>query len=274
MSRNLESALAYAQRFNFAVLPLHSVTVNGCSCNNVNCKHVAKHPRNFNGVHGATKDINQIIEWWTKWPDANIGIATGEVSGITVLDVDIKDRVDGREVIKRLEDFYGLLPIAPFQTSGSGGWHYFFQYEPLVKTGVEVLPGIDIRNKGSYIIAAPSLHETRVNYRWDKSRHIANIMPQRMPKWLLDILSKNVSQTSSKTDMNNDKWGRLIKGINEGGRNDAATSLAGHLFYKKVDLSIILWVMENWNKQNIPPLEADELEKVILSVARMQGVHI
>lgn len=273
MNKNLKSALIYAGHFNFAVLPVHTMTSTGCSCNNPSCNSPAKHPRNSNGVSGATKDINQINEWWTKWPDANIGIACGEISQITVIDVDVKQQIDGLTTIKNLEKLYDSIPVTPMQNSGGNGQHYFFKYEPSIKTSVRNLPGIDIRNDKSFIIAAPSVHASMRIYRWVTSNHICKVKLSKMPDWLLSVLKGPEVQSRSVRN-SYDKWYSIITGVQEGGRNNAATSLVGYLFYKNIDLSIILWVMENWNKQNKPPLQVRELENVILSVAKMQGVRI
>jgi len=51
------------------------------------CKPKAKEPLIRGGFHAATNDEVLVREWWTKWPDANVGIATG-ASGLTVLDID------------------------------------------------------------------------------------------------------------------------------------------------------------------------------------------
>lgn len=271
INRNLKSALVYAQNYNFAVFPVHSIRNNGCSCGNINCPSPAKHPRIFNGVKGATKETSQIIEWWNKWPDANIGIACGEISNITVLDIDIKPLSDGRITLTELEFLNGKLPLTPIQNTGSGGCHIFFDYEPSLKNIVAFLPGLDIRNNGGYIVAAPSIHNSGSSYSWMKSHHIKDIQISKMPIWLLEKADLNNREAKSSAIKNNDKWINILKGITEGGRNNAATSLAGYLFYKKIDLSILVWIMEQWNKNNSPPLDGKELENIILSIGKKSG---
>lgn len=275
VSRNLKSALAYVKRFGFAVFPVQSITSKGCSCGNPDCSHPAKHPRNYNGVKGATKDLAQILKWWHKWPEANIGIACGKVSNITVLDVDIKIECDGRETLRDLELHNGSLPVTPMQITGSGGNHYIFKYEPLLINRVDFLPALDVRNDGGYIIAAPSVHANGKEYTWELLQHIGEYHIEKMPDWLINkAVKENIFNDSRSLKKDPDRWTRILEGISEGGRNAAATSLAGHLFYKKVDLSIILWIMQHWNSFNKPPLNAQELEKVILSVGKMKGLHM
>jgi hypothetical protein len=82
----LDAALAYAQR-GWAVLPLHTVRNGQCSCGNTTCSSPGKHPHTTHGVKDATTDKATIEQWWSQWPEANIGIATGAISRLVVLDV-------------------------------------------------------------------------------------------------------------------------------------------------------------------------------------------
>ena len=93
----LDAALAYAA-LGWAVFPLAPGT---------------KRPliAGGGGFKAATRDAEQIRRWWTETPDANIGVATGKVSGISVVDVDIKPREDkhGDETLRELTDKHGSL---------------------------------------------------------------------------------------------------------------------------------------------------------------------
>ncbi len=74
----LVAALCYAAR-GWRVLPLHNPDSLGqCSCANPTCDRVGEHPRTPNGVKSATTDFATIRSWWNQWPDANVGIATGD----------------------------------------------------------------------------------------------------------------------------------------------------------------------------------------------------
>ena len=100
-SKPLKHALWYAETMGWAVLPLHTITDDGlCSCIASECSSAGKHPRTSNGVHDASKDKSQIKDWWRKWPDSNIGMASGEASGVIVVDID--PRNGGRESLKKL----------------------------------------------------------------------------------------------------------------------------------------------------------------------------
>src|SRR5262245_34186061 len=79
----LQAALSYARR-GWLVLPLHTARHGACACGHVPCP--GKHPRTAHGVKEATIDEETIRRWWQQWPEANVGIATGAVSGLVVLD--------------------------------------------------------------------------------------------------------------------------------------------------------------------------------------------
>src|SRR5688500_10923374 len=89
MAEVLEWALRYAER-GFHVFPCHSVKTDGvCTCGDVACEHIGKHPRTKHGLKDASRDKAQIEKWFG--PEAklsNIAIRTGKVSGITVVDID------------------------------------------------------------------------------------------------------------------------------------------------------------------------------------------
>lgn len=105
------------------MFPLHSVGRNGaCSCGERECSSAGKHPRTPNGHISATTDAIKIKRWWRRWPDANIGMPTGERSGILVLDV---DHPAGVEV---LEGEHAELPATRTHATGSGGMHVLFLY--------------------------------------------------------------------------------------------------------------------------------------------------
>lgn len=272
LNRMLESALIYAKKFNFAVFPLNWIECGQCSCNKPNCTAQGKHPLVYSGVKSATKNEQQIIEWWTKWPKANIAIACGEISNLFVVDVDIKDTVDGRDTIRQLESQFGLMPTTPTQISGSMGLHYFFKYnDSVTQNAVGFLPGLDIRSNGGYIIAAPSMHITGKRYEWEVSSHIADIPIIEAPNWLLNLIEKRTATKDNKKPSS--YWTGIMAGVNQGGRNQAATSLIGYLLRRYVDTALVVEIVDIWNERNKPPLSNDELEKIMISIARKEGLR-
>jgi hypothetical protein len=152
------AALAYA-RHGIPVLPVHTPAVDGsCSCGRSTCDRVGKHPRLRHGLIEASTDETRIVRWWSRWPDANIGLRTG-----IVMDVADVDSAEGWHGLRHL--LGGAMPSGPQIRTGGGGWHFWFR-----PTGygnrVGLLPGLDWRGAGGYVVAPPSRHAGRVDYRW------------------------------------------------------------------------------------------------------------
>jgi putative DNA primase/helicase len=165
-SLRLRAALEYAAR-GWRVFPVHSPTGRAdrpCSCGKLDCTNVGKHPRTARGFKDATTDEAQIREWWTMWPDANIGVATGIASGIWVLDV---DGAEGQAALAQFEREHGPLPETVGQVTGSGGRHLLFRYVPGLTNKVKFAPGLDVRTDGGYVVVPPSLHVSGRRYEWE-----------------------------------------------------------------------------------------------------------
>ena len=84
---NGNAALNYAER-GLAVFPCHFMRNGKCSCGKADCTSPGKHPITQRGCLDATTDTDRVREWWRVNPRANIGMATGEASGVWVLDVE------------------------------------------------------------------------------------------------------------------------------------------------------------------------------------------
>jgi len=174
-----EIALSYAER-GWKVFPLHAVVDGQCTCGVQSCADAGKHPKLPNGVLGASSAPAQVAEWFDGAP-ANIGIATGRESGLTVVDVDIADGKKGGENWAALIAQKGE-PRTRMAITGSGGMHVYFRYNSAIKSGSNVLAeGIDIRNDGGYVVAPPSGHRSGGRYSWVKEEEEMD----HFPAWLL-----------------------------------------------------------------------------------------
>lgn len=178
------------------------------------CAPGQKKPLIQRGFKKATTDEATINDWWTRWPNANIGVATGPGSGLFVLDVDVKNGALGLQSLKELEDLYGELPATLMADTPSGGVHYFFAYPDFrVGNAVNFRPGLDVRGEGGYIVAPPSVIDGRF-YRWQN----CGTKLATAPPWLLDIITKprpsgpGASAVGLPTSP--------LQGVPEGSRND------------------------------------------------------
>ncbi|MGZ4847081.1 MAG: phage/plasmid primase, P4 family [Halobacteriota archaeon] len=141
----VKAALDYAGR-GYAVIPL----IPG-----------SKVPLTPNGYKDATTDKEQIVRWWDQHAEANIGIATGERSNLLVLDVDVKNSVNGRKALQDLTKQLGLLPSRiRIVNTPSEGRHIYFRFPselrdiPLKNT---LANGVEIKGDGRYVVAPPSI---------------------------------------------------------------------------------------------------------------------
>jgi hypothetical protein len=177
-------ALFYAS-FGWAVLPLHSVDRGVCTCGDPNCRSAGKHPRTSHGVKGASTDPEQIRKWWRQWPDANVGIATGAVSGLVVIDIDPRNGGNA-SYTKLQEELPGTFDKPLKVRSGSDGTHLYFGHPGgHVPCCANLRPGIDVKADGGYIVAPPSMHLSGGRYRF--ARDNGFILPE-LPTGLRDLL--------------------------------------------------------------------------------------
>lgn len=150
------------------VFPLHSVDDNlKCTCGNPTCSDAGKHPRLARGLKEASRDLSKVEAWFgPDAPPSNIGIVTGEISGITVIDIDIGEGKFGAESWAEAIKGHGE-PQTLMAETGSGGVHVVYKYNSALKTASNVLgKGVDCRNDGGYIVAAPSRHRSGGVYKW------------------------------------------------------------------------------------------------------------
>jgi hypothetical protein len=154
----LDAALSYA-RHGIPVLPVHTPAPGGwCSCGRPGCERPGKHPRLRHGLTEATTDPHTIERWWHHWPDANVGLRTG-----VTMDVADVDTAHGRDLLTRLVG--DAIAVGPRVRTG-GGWHFWF--EPLgYGNRVRLMPGVDWRGEGGYVIAPPSRHADGLHYEWE-----------------------------------------------------------------------------------------------------------
>ena len=182
-----KKALRCARR-GWHVLPLYAVYDGRCECSaGQSCPHPGKHPRTLNGVKDATTDPTVIKAWFNKWPDANLGIATGRASGFFAVDV---DGDVGKESLKELQAEHGRLPKTVTVQTGKGRHRYFRCDGARVGNSAGRLgKGIDIRGEGGYVVAAGSVHASGATYRFVDGRGLDEIAVAPAPKWLLDFVT-------------------------------------------------------------------------------------
>jgi len=200
--------------------------------------------------------VDEINVWFNQWPDANIGIVTGSISKLIVVDID--PRHGGTNEL--FKDYK-----TPCSQTGGGGWHYYFTSETFITNRAGVLPGIDIRGEGGYVIAPPSIHSSGDSYKWLISPQDASLL--EFPHWIFQATEKK----QDKSD-----WQNVLSGVSEGERNTSATRVIGKLLsgFPQSDWEeFVVPLIRDWNSQNNPPLPDQELLEIYKSLTEKEALN-
>ena len=203
----VDHALAYARQ-GYHVFPVHEPVFKdkvlvGCTCEpyrhtlkckenhprlylqpGEKCKNPGKCPRVGWGEKSTTDEAT-IRQWWGWWANSNIGIDCGK-SGLLVFDADnYKDTVG---------DLSELIPATGRETitslTGGGGEHLWYKLDGMSygNSAGALPPGIDIRGKGGYIVAPPSLHKSGRRYTFEYGYGVGEVDTLSIPQALRKIL--------------------------------------------------------------------------------------
>lgn len=211
----------------------------------------------------ATSD--EIDAWYQRWPQANVGIVTGTVSGIVVIDVD--PRHGGAASLEQAQREHGTLPHTVEAVTGGGGRHLYFA-QPALKlhNRTSILPGIDLRADGGCVVAPPSRHLSGRRYAWAAGSAPDEAPLAPLPPWALPAAEVRGGHSPA-------HWRQLLRdGVAEGSRNSTLASLTGHLLWHGVDPEVALELLRAWNRERCrPPLPDEEVARVVHSIARLQA---
>lgn len=200
----LNGALKLAS-IGWAIHPLHTPIFEGdavrCTCKaGADCKYIGKHPRLTGWQAEATTDELRIREWWRRWPDANIGVPCGPVSGLVLVDLDAdtaKGAIDTYAEKHNIESARDDIDTTTAKT-GRGG-HLVFGWTAgceQLSNYVKVIDGLDIRTDGGQFVAPPSHHFTGKTYEWLKPPW--DVPPKPLPGWLLTFLLEAKAKAKAK----------------------------------------------------------------------------
>jgi hypothetical protein len=201
------------------------------------CQPRGKTPAVAGGFHGATTNPETIKRYW-RIADRNIGIPTGSVSGVWILDV---DGGDGEATLRGLQARLGALPRTREVITG-GGRHLWFKYTgPIPSTAdTRIGAGVHTRGDGGYVIVPPSIHQSGALYVWNDSADQLAVAPD----WLVRLarakphsISERALARIARPSCQPDAYGRValdretetLAGIAPGGRNHALNRCAFRL---------------------------------------------
>lgn len=251
----IQEALKYLS-LGFSVMPLGEISKEG------NGKKVIGYPR---GGWKQYQEVRASEDEVMRWNCKNLGIVTGKISNLVVLDLDEYKKTFDKELVASFH-----IPITPMQRTASGGKQYFFKYPKDLVIQNDVCigsehSGIDIRGEGGMVIVAPS-STSYGDYKWEISpvdEPLAEI-----PEPLLHLLSKKKEGQLSKKSLPE------LMGLEEGeGRNNAMAALIGKLLR---NTPIAKWDEEVWvsaqvvNQSYNPPLSIQELSSIYQSITKIE----
>lgn len=210
----------------------------------------SKKPTTSTGFKDATTNISVINQWFEQYPEANIGIPTGEVSGLFVLDVDVKDGAQGEESLAVLIRQYGELPETLKHKTPSGGYHLIFKYPGYEVRGSagKIGPGLDVRCDGGYIVAPPSVIDGNKYEVVDPGVEMADA-----PEWLLKLASAQKKTEPSKSQ------------VSKGERNNHIFQTAIKCKQQGMTHKEALDLVTAENSQCSPPLDDKEIQTTLNS---------
>lgn len=258
-----KQAIAFV-RAGFSILPLHYPVEleNGfiCSCGNRDCRWPAKHPVSRlvpDGFKNASCQEDVVAGWFRGHKPCNIGIITGQKSGLVVLD--IHPRHGGNETLAKIEKEYGPIPSTCRFSTGGDGTHILFQHPGRhVPTG-KLGPGVDVQGDGGYVVAPPSRHIDGAHYSLSGS--ISKLAP--LPEW---IYTGPEPPRGQRVDT---VWQHFTGCKRKAERNDAVTRLSSLLLRQGVEMQLCLELLLAYNAVHCkPPLIPEQVATIVSSLTR------
>ncbi len=249
----LEAALSYQRDFNFSIIPINPSTEESKSK-----KPLIK----WEEFQKRRASDEEIISWWTQWPDAMIGIVCGSISGIFVLDA------DSEEAKTKLESLLPESFLCPIVHTPRPGYHYYLQNQDGMRNSNNGL--IHCRGEGGYVVAPPSQKDDGSKYVWQIS--ISGISPPKPPIKIINIL-KNQELTNADfkdTDHKAIQQTSTIStkfhiSLGQGSRDETFFHVANTLIKGGESEENVYILLKLLNNSAIPPFPEKELEIKIKS---------
>lgn len=232
----LNATMEYLER-GFSVIPVARATKRPFFSW---AEYQARHP-----------EPDELEAWWKRFPEANVAIICGKISGIYCVD---GDGEEGQNWIAE-----NLIPTTVYSKTARG-IHAIYRIpaHSVIRNRVRLAPQVDIRGEGGYFVAPPSVHATGHKYQWIFMANGWEDIPEYAPPMLnLDLSRTQASPLSCLHGLN---------GIGE--RNDTLARLVGRWVGKNLDPDEILALALTWNAKNNPPLPEKEVRRTVESIIK------
>jgi hypothetical protein len=193
---------------------------------------------------------DEIRSWFAKTPTANIGIVTGAVSGIAVVDL---DGPVGVAAGVRL----GLT--SPVTSLTGNGRQLFYKYsEGICNSASKIAEGIDIRGEGGYIVAPPSVHPNGKRYTFPVAISAAELPP-------FPVLTNAAIPSARPSSTPGTAWEtEVLNELRQGNRNASFARLVGKLHHSGLNPDAIRSLLS----PHADRCSFTDLDQVIASVTR------
>jgi hypothetical protein len=172
------AALDYARR-GLPVVPLHyalrdrRTTTVACSCGEPACTRVGAHPLPSHGAADATTDPIRLTWWWRRFPEANVGLATGVGFDALIVRGSVGDTARWAVIAQALRS------AGPLVRTGGDTWHFLFAPAGLASQRPWGLARVEWRGWGGWVVAPPSHHAGGAVAAWvrDLDTPLPNLPP-------------------------------------------------------------------------------------------------
>jgi hypothetical protein len=219
---------------------------------------------------------DQIKQWWTTdYKGANVGIVTGSISGLTVVDT------DSDEGLATLLPFLDSTPSTPLAKTPKGN-HFYFSYADGIGNKGRFLKDCDVRSEGGYVVAPPSIIGGK-KYEWAKDHSISSTPLAPLPPALRNLLQNsnnafslyrgdNIPDNEVTTSRQQVTTSDNIS-IGEGVRDQALFHLANHLVRGGMPEKDIRFYLEFFARRCDPPFPDREIEAKIKSAMSRENAR-
>ena len=208
---------------------------------------------------------DEISAWWQKWPKAMIGLVTGKFSGMLVIDC---DTADGYQAIQHCIPDSLLFPIA---STPRGGCHLYFRYPEgsNLTVGVGVMPGVDFRGEGGYVIAPPSINGSGKAYAWQSGLALGEVAPPPLPDAIIKLINNKAykrEKDANHTDLTAPC--KTLQFLTEGRRDNDLFHAANCLIKGGCENSYAEHILNILAKECKPPFPETEIRPKIDSALK------
>ena len=226
----------------------------------------------------------EIRKWWTKWPAAMIGIVTGNISKIDVMDTDTQEADD------ELQTYLSDSLICPTQRTPGEGKHYLFTHREGIRNSNDRSPfKFHVRGEGGYFIAPPSKNAEGGCYRWLDGLSIEAVDPPPMPDRLYNVLlnsyavrggvggdgaggvqSEVQSEEQTRADESRRKQKMFEDGVRDNGLFHTANCLVKGGMPKEEISQVLEAVMSSWGEGYDQKWREDKIESALKRAERRE----